>query len=333
MIGKLKRIRIANLPTPIEKAFNLSETLGVNVWFKRDDYTGIGLWGNKARKLEFLIADVLDKGCDTIITSCGIQSNWARMVVAVANKFRLKTYLILRTAQFKDIPKEYDGNLLLDYILGADIKMVKLGIDEESTQAIDELYSELKSRGCKPYVIPAGGETALGALGYYKAFMEILYQAEEMDLNFNYIIHATGGGATQAGLVLGLKSTGLKTRVIGINVGAYSGERLRRNVVNFANEAAEIMDLNVKVNENEAMVINDYTFGGYGLASREVIEAIKLAAHTEGVILEPVYTGKAMVGLVDLAKRKMIKNDDNVLFIHTGGVPGIFPYRHLFNQY
>ena len=332
MVGKLKRIRIANLPTPIEKVSNLSEVLGVNVWFKRDDYTGIGLGGNKARKLEFLIADVLDKGCDTIITSCGLQSNWARMVVAVANKFRLRTYLILRTAQFKDIPKDYDGNLLLDYILGASIRMIKLGIDEESSQFIDELYSELKNKGYKPYVIPAGGETALGAIGYYKAFMEILYQAEEMDLNFNYIIHATGGGATQAGLVLGMKATNSKTRIIGINVGAYSGEKLRRTIVNFASEAAEIMDLNVEINEDEVIVIDDYTFGGYGLASREVVEAIKLVAHTEGVILEPVYTGKAMVGLVDLARRGVIKNGDNVLFIHTGGLPGIFPYRHLFDQ-
>lgn len=330
MAKNLKRVKIANLPTPIEEAPNLSKTLGVNIWFKRDDYTGIGLGGNKARKLEFLIADVLDKGCDTIITSCGLQSNWARMAVAAANKFRLKTYLILRTAQFKDIPREYDGNLLLDHILGANIKMVKLGINEESTQAINELYSELKGKGYKPYVIPAGGETALGAIGYYKAFMEILYQTEELNLSFNYIVHATGGGATQAGLVLGAKTTNSKIKIIGVNVGAYSGEKLKKDIVNLANKAAEIMDLNVKVHEGDVIVNDNYTFGGYGLASKEVVEAIKLAAHTESIILEPVYTGKAMAGLIDLARRKIVKNGDNVLFIHTGGIPGIFPYKHLF---
>ncbi len=322
----------------MQKLENLSQTLGgANIYMKRDDLTGLAFGGNKSRKLEFIIQDALDKGADAIITWAAVQSNWCLQTAAVARKFGIKPILLL----FKtyELPEEYDGNLLLDFILDADVrikdaeagKVLRL---EDVKETIEEVVSEVKASGYTPYVAPIGGsmvggsmEKPLGAISYVNAFVEILEQAEEQGIEINAILHATGSGSTQAGLAVGAKSLREEAKILGISV-SDDTELVMKEVLTIAQDTAQSLDLGIGVEPDDLIVLDEYILEGYGVLNKDIAEAVRLMSEKEGIFLDPVYTGKAMVALIDLTKKGYFKKGDNVLFVHTGGTPALFPNKH-----
>ncbi len=322
----------------MQKLENLSQALGgPNIYMKRDDLTGLAFGGNKSRKLEFIIQDALDKGADAIITWAAVQSNWCLQTAAVARKFGIKPILLL----FKtyELPEEYDGNLLLDFILDADVrikdaeagKVLRL---EDVKETIEEVVSEVKASGYTPYVAPIGGsmvggsmEKPLGAISYVNAFVEILEQAEEQGIEINAILHATGSGSTQAGLAVGAKSLREEAKILGISV-SDDTELVMKEVLTIAQDTAQSLDLGIGVEPDDLIVLDEYILEGYGVLNKDIAEAVRLMSEKEGIFLDPVYTGKAMVALIDLTKKGYFKKGDNVLFVHTGGTPALFPNKH-----
>ncbi len=326
------------LPTPLQKLENLSRALGgPNIYMKRDDLTGLAFGGNKSRKLEFIIQDALDKNADAIITWAAVQSNWCLQTAAVARKFGIKPILLL----FKtyELPEEYDGNLLLDFILDADVrikdaeagKVLRL---EDVKETIEEVVSEVQASGYTPYVAPIGGsmvggsmEKPLGAISYVSAFTEILEQADEQGIEINAVLHATGSGSTQAGLAVGAKSLREKAKILGISV-SDDTELVKKEVLTIAQDTAQSLGLGVVVEQDDLIVLDEYVQEGYGVLNKDVAEAVRLMSEKEGIFLDPVYTGKAMIALIDLTKKGYFKKGDNVLFVHTGGTPALFPNKH-----
>lgn len=323
-IGRLPRVRLANLPTPLEDMPNLSRVLGgPRVLIKRDDYTGLAFGGNKVRKLEFLMAEAKARKADVVITSGGLQSNHARLTASAARKLGMKVVLVLHGEE----PRDYDGNLLLDFILGADIRFLRSKGDEP-IKVMESMAEELKRQGHNPYIIPMSGSTGLGAVGYVNASLEILTQSNEIGLNINYIIHASGSGGTQAGLILGNKALNTGIKVLGISIGS-SKVWLAKRIADVANSSAELLGLNLSVSPSEVAVIDDYVEGGGEASMKDVVDAIKLVAKTEGIILDPIYTGRAMAALIDLIKRRYFDKEENIVFIHTGGTPAIFACKEM----
>ncbi len=347
---RFPRARLAHLPTPLEKLEVLTaespgspspgpQSPGLRApgprspgprWFiKRDDQTGLAFGGNKTRKLEFILQDALDQGADTILTSAGLQSNWARQTVAAANMFGLKTVLVL--SKPRPGPVDYDGNLFLDALMGADIRFVE---PDQSRQAVlDQTAEELKAHGRRPYVVSVGGSRPggsmaqpLGAMGYTLAFVELYQQAQEQNTRIDSIVIANGSGGTQAGLVVGARAAAPHVRIVGINVSG-AREPARNNIASIAQAAAHGLDLDMTITPEEIIVFDDYVGEGYGVMSPEIARAITLLARKEAILLDPVYTGKALAGLLDLNEREYFREDENVVFIHTGGTPALFPYR------
>jgi len=322
-IDKLPRIKLARLPTPLQEMRRLSKFLGgPKVWVKRDDLTGIAFGGNKERKTEFFMADAVQKGADVVITTGPLQSNHARVTAAAAKKLGLRVVLVLRGKE----PREYDGNLLLDRLFGADMRFVQVGW-QQVLPAMEEVAEELRGEGHRPYIVPGGASYPIGAVGYVNAMLELIDQTEEVDLNINCIVHASGSGGTQAGLVLANKALGTETEILGMCVEPDINQWLTERIVEISNGVAKLLDVKEIVNEKDVVLIGDYVGEGYGVLTSEAVDAIKLVAQNEGIMLDPVYTGKAMAGLIDLIKRERFKKDDNVVFIHTGGVPALFVYR------
>lgn len=329
-IEKLPRISFADLPTPIEELPNLSRFLdGPRIFIKRDDQIGLGIGGNKVRKLEFIMADAKRKNAHTVVTFGGIQSNHVRQTIAAARKVGLKAEVIL----FGDEPESYDGNLLLDKILGAKIHFVA---SEEIAGRMDikAAIAVMKERALEIigkekdgyYIIPVGGYSPLGCIGYVNAVPEIIKQEHNLNLSFSSFIHASGSGGTQAGLVLGLKALERNTRVIGIDV-ANLWRPFDASIANMATLGAKALGLNLSFEPKEITVYSDYAGEGYAIPTPEGIKAIKLVARNEGIILDPVYTGKAMAGLIDLVSKGMFVKNETILFIHTGGSPALYPAR------
>lgn len=321
------RIPLANLPTPIEKLARLSEQWGgAEIYVKRDDLTGMVLSGNKIRKLEFVIADALDQGADLLITCGGIQSNHARATAVAATKLGMKSYLVLRGQQ----GGEADGNLLLDFLVGAKIKYIT---PEDYSNCVDdimaELAEELKKDGHHPYIIPEGASNELGAMGYFAATEEIKNQLIEMRLNIDYLICADGSGGTHSGLLLGQKFFKLGYQVLGFNVcddEAYFVDKISR----ISKKAIERFNLKIDFKNEDIKILDGYVGEGYALNRQEEIDFIKQVAMTEGLILDPVYTGKALFGIRDQILKGRFKKGEKILFIHTGGLFGLFPKRGLF---
>ena len=323
LIDKLPRIRLARLPTPLEEMPNLTKTLGgPKLWIKRDDLTGIAFGGNKERKTEFVMADALQRGADVIITTGGVQSNHARVTAAAARKLGLRVVLVLRGKK----PQEYDGNLLLDHLFGADVRFVQ--VDRQQTlQAMKEIAEEMQRKGYKPYIVPGGASYPTGAVGYVNAMLELINQAEKIDVTINYIVHASGSGRTQAGLTLANKALKAGIKILGICVEPNAQRWLTEKIVEIVNGMAKLLGLEASVGREDVTLIGDYAGEGYGVLTSEAVEAIKLVAQTEGILLDPVYTGKAMAGLIDLVRRGRFQKDDNIVFVHTGGTPALFVYR------
>lgn len=324
-------------PTPLQKLENLSLFLGgPEIYLKRDDLTGVAFGGNKSRKLEYIIQDVRQQKADVIITWAGLQSNWCLQTAAVARKFDITPLLILFSSQ--GIQVEFDGNLLLDFILDADIKIREAEKGKvirwnAIKDIIDEVSLEVKEWGHVPYVAPVGGslvcgsmQKPLGAYAYLEAFLEVYEQSQALGFIPDYIVHASGSGGTQAGLITGAQAVSPETSVLGISV-SDDTEYFRKEVELICKDTRESLGLEIDVSSDDIRILDEYTHAGYGALTPDITEAIRLTALKEGIFLDPVYTGKAMAGLIDLIKQDFFKKTDKIVFIHTGGTAALFPYR------
>ncbi len=319
-LSSLSKIALASLPTPLQRAVRLSDALGgPEIWFKRDDLTGFGLGGNKIRKLEYLAADALAQGADTLITGAGPQSNHVRATMAVAAHLGLKGVAVFHGSS----PSEKQGNLLLDELVGAELIFSNNPDRSQLDARIIEESERLKAEGHRPYVIGRGGASPLGCVGYVAASAEIFSQLSALNLQPDYLFCATGSCGTQTGLLVGSKWLQLDYRLCGITVSRRKDECLTR-IEKLANETAALLNLKTKPSAADIEVNDNYIGQGYGTPTPECLAAIRLVARTEGIFLDPVYTGKAMAGLIDLIKKKEIGTAKTVLFLHSGGWPALF---------
>jgi L-cysteate sulfo-lyase len=319
---RTQKISFAGFPTPLQKMPRLSKVLGgPRLFVKRDDMTDLSLGGNKARKLEFLFADAKNKGADVVISVGAVQSNCACMVASAARRLGMKPVLVL-VGKEPDVP---DGNLLLDKLLSAEIHLIE-EYGPHVEDFMNSLANEFREKGHSPYVIPAGASIPSTVPGYALAMEELVNQFREIGETIDYVVCACGTGGTQAGLVLGAKLLDIKAKILGASVFASKADA-SRTITQLVNGSAELLDVDFSMVPEEVTVFDDYIKEGYGVLNSEVTEAIRLVAETEGIFLDPVYTGKAMVMLIDLTKKGYFKKDDNVVFFHTGGLPALFLYR------
>lgn len=308
----------------------MSEAIGgPTLWVKRDDCTGFGGGGNKTRKLDFLMAAARGQGADTVITPGAVQSNHARLTAAAAAKLGMSCHLVLQDLAV-DTDRDYrgNGNLLLDRIYGAHLH--SLPNDSDMELAIESLVDELRENGRNPYVIPSGGSNALGALGYVDCALEIVRQQKDQRISFDHLVLATGSGGTQAGLLAGFHLEGASLAVLGICT-SRSADEQQRKVEQLSAEILELIGFRRPLAPGAVMANGDYVGQGDGVPTGAMIKAVALAARTEGLLLDPVYTGKAMAGLIDLVRLGKLTSDNNVLFLHSGGNQALFGYRSTFD--
>jgi D-cysteine desulfhydrase family pyridoxal phosphate-dependent enzyme len=310
----LARLNIAHLPTPVDELPRLSRLLqGPDIFIKRDDLTGLAFGGNKTRKLEFLVADALNKGAKTLITAGAEQSNHCRQTAAAAARFGMECTLILTG---KENPKP-SANLLLDTLFGATILWVPDRADRDIV--LQQSYDFLIASNKSPYLVPYGGSNSIGALGYYFAMQEFVSQKIPVD----WIVFASSSGGTQAGLVCGASQFGFMGKIQGISIDEPE-DQLRSSVARLASDVSRLVDHPTLFQPQEILVNADYCRSGYGVYTSLEKNAIKLFAEYEGILLDPVYTGRAAGGLVDLVRQGLFKKDETVLFWHTGGQPALF---------
>jgi D-cysteine desulfhydrase family pyridoxal phosphate-dependent enzyme len=330
-IGAQPRVRVATLPTPLQEAKRFREALGgasrsPRILIKRDDLTGLALGGNKARKLEFLVADAVREGATVLVTVGAAQSNHARMTAAAANAAGMRAALVLTSA---DEHPELQGNLLLDRLLDAELHFIPPSADptiatsDQEEEKVAEVCAALRARGERPYFVPVGGSNGIGSLGYVLATLELLGQLADMDESPTRLYYAAGSRGTQAGLVLGTKLYGSPYQLCSIAVSGGLQEKAVR-AVRIANEAAELIGSSVRVTPADVEVIEGYIGERYGVPTPECLEAISLLARSEGILLDPVYSGKAMAGLIDHIRRGEIDPAESVVFLHTGGTAALF---------
>jgi len=324
-IARFPRRRYTLGPTPIEFLPRLTQALGgPKIYIKRDDLLGLTGGGNKTRKLEFLMADALAQGADTIITTGAVQSNHCRLTLSAAVKEGLKCRLLLE----ERVPGSYDpkasGNNFLFRLLGVDgVSVVPAGTD--LLQGMERIASQVSADGGKPYIVPGGASTPLGALGYVACAEEILAQSFEQSLPIDHVVCASGSGGTHAGLVAGFFGNQSGIPVTGISVRADKASQ-EDKVHALANEVSQLAGGTQAIPAAEIQVEDGFVGPGYSLSSPEMIAAVQLFARTDGILLDPVYTGKAAAGLIALATEGKFTRDSNVLFIHTGGSPAIYAY-------
>jgi L-cysteate sulfo-lyase len=329
--GSLPRVKLANLPTPIQEMPNLTKRFGgPKLWMKRDDLTGLAFGGNKARKLEYLMGDVVAKGCDYVVTHAGFQSNWCTQAAAACRKLGLGIVLVKTASSDGWEPMDWDANHLLHKLMGAEIEVTR---PENAKSMLGSQMERLRREGHKPYYMPVGGSVALGAMGYVNAVLEILNQSQEMGLYFNYLVHCTGSGGTQAGLVMGTKAFNSETRIISVADDSSPPEEHRAKAWPIINEAKSLLGFDINVTDEDLTVLNEFGGGGYGFISEEKINAVKIFAETEGIFIDPVYTAPAAAQMIALIKRNKFHKDDNVLFLHTGGSVALFSYKEPIKAY
>jgi D-cysteine desulfhydrase len=324
-IDALPRYRLAMLPTPLDETPRLSHELGVRVLMKRDDLTGFALGGNKARKLEFLVADALAQKADMLITGGGPQSNHARMTAAAARKIGVDAVLVF----FGSPPPETNGNLLLDELLGAELIYAHTDDKNETDRVLERITAERRARGRNPYLIPVGGSTVLGSISYILATGELLSQLQAIRAKPDYIFITTGSCGTHAGILAGCKYYGSSIPVYGITVSRPTDE-CRERIASLVSRTGEFLGKTMSLEPGDIVVNDKYLGACYGAPTPEGHAAIRKVAQLEGIFLDPVYTGKTMAGLVDLVARGEIARGSTVVFWHTGGVPGIFGHAHDF---
>lgn len=310
---KYSGINLSILPTPLHRLENISKMFNANIYCKRDDMTGFAFGGNKTRKLEFLIADALKKKADTLIGIGGVQSNFCRIASAAGSKYGLNVHLVLGGSRE---PEKATGNLLLDYLFGAKTYFVESEEWSDWENIAKELYETLSKKGKNVYCMPIGGSSPVGALGYVKAFKEIMKDCENMNIKFDYIIHASASAGTQSGLIVGAKLNKWKGKIIGFGV-SKNKKQLKDEIIKLSNEVAEKFD--VKINRKNVIVDDSYMGEKYGAVTKEGLEAVEIFAKKEGILLDYVYSGKAASGLIGYLRTNKLEKERNILFLHTGG--------------
>lgn len=319
ILERFPKCKFSLLPTPFQKLENISHDLSCNVYCKRDDLTGFAFGGNKTRKLDYLIADAMNKKFDTIVAVGGVQSNFCRIAAAAARYVGLDVHLILGG----DKPIKPTANYLLDNLFGAKIHHVDSKDWNEWENVGNKLTDDLKSNGKNVYKLPVGGSTPIGVLGYIDAFFEILNDCERIKLKLDTIVHTSSSGGTQAGLIIGKALSGWEGKIIGMGV-AKSDKQLATEVYDLADKTVNLFNMNINIKRNEIIVDNSYMGKSYGDRTDNCEFAINYFAEKEGILLDYVYTGKAGYGLIDYIRRGFISRNENVLFIHTGGNVELF---------
>ena len=310
----IPRLNFAHLPTPLESLPRLSKVLGgPNLMVKRDDQTGLAFGGNKTRKLEFLVAEAREQGAQTVITGGAIQSNHCRQTAAAAARFGFKCILVLSGAE----AQHACGNLLLDQLFEAEI--VSVADRKDRDRILQETFDRATKEGRKPYLVPYGGSNATGALGYAFAVKELIDQNVSVD----WTIFASSSGGTHAGLLTGQRIFRFNGKILGISVDE-SEEWLKNEVTKLASATSEKLGERIEFTPSDVLVNADYCNPGYGVVTQREREAIRLFAQHEGLLLDPVYTGRAAAGMIDLIRKGFFKNNETVLFLHTGGQPALF---------
>jgi L-cysteate sulfo-lyase len=323
-LSRFRRLGLAHLSTPLEPMKRLTAHLGgPRLWVKREDCTGVGLGGNKLRKLDYVLSEAIDAGADTLVSGGVVQSNSQRQVAAAAAKLGFACHLAVYHGRLAPPSPEYEhtGNALLNRLFGAALHDVPWNGDRNG--AITTLADSLRAQGRKPYVVPYGVSSALGAVAYASTVAEIAHQSEALGLKPHSITHCTGSGATQAGLVVGAQIALPGTRIVGIDIDA-EPERVRADVL--ADLLAHRFD------PAGVEVVAGHAGPAYGVPHQATVEAIRLGASLEGLVLDPVYSAKGLAGLIALIQAGRWKKDDDAIFVHTGGAPALFAYRHLFQD-
>ncbi len=330
-VKSFSKVNLGFFPTPVVKLTRLSAYLngkagGPEILMKRDDLTGLALGGNKTRKLEFILQDALHKGCDAIITAGAAQSNHCRQTAAASAKLQLECHLLLGGIK----PEQANGNLLLDHLLGAQIHWTG---DNRKGEDIPKLYQELQRQGKKPYIVPYGGSNELGACSFIHALEELEAQIDTDSVS--HIVFASSSGGTHAGLMLGkaLLNREYKLLGVGIDKGETGEVPFDKAIVELANTTSELIDAKITFSKDDLLLCNDYIGDGYGVIGKQEKEAIALLAQHEGILLDPVYTGRAMAGLIDLIRTGEFDKGDKVLFWHTGGAPSLFAYAESLSNF
>jgi len=325
-IDEFPRIPLAHLPTALEPAPRLGAAIGLpRLWVKRDDCTGLAMGGNKARKLEYLLADALAQGADVVFTTGGVQSNHARMTAAAACKLGLRSELFLCDPE----PAVTQGNLLLDRLFGATVHFIPGLTLEQMNARMAARAEELRATGQRPYIIPVGGSTPVGALGYVTGVRELLEQARAAGVTVDALTVATGSTGTLSGILLGVRMFMPGTQVYGLSVSPRAAQG-KRKCAGIVAETAALLGEIWAPTPDEIPIWDDWLGPDYGVPTPEGLEAIHLAATTEGYLLDPVYTGKALAGTRGLAQRGDLRPDQTVVFWHTGGAPALFAFDKLF---
>ncbi|MFC4024836.1 D-cysteine desulfhydrase [Oceanobacillus longus] len=328
-LAKFPRRKYTSSYTPIEKLSRLSEGLeGPSIYLKRDDLLGLAAGGNKTRKLEFLVADALDKGADTLITAGGIQSNHCRLTLAAAIKENMKCILVLEEGISNVEDPDFNGNFFLYHLLGAEnVIVVPNGVDLMAE--MQRKANQLTEQGRKPYVIPVGGSNVVGATGYAACAQEIMTQSFEQGLKIDAVVCVSGSGGMHAGLIAGLYGNQTGIPVIGINVSRGKSEQ-EEKVSQLVKDTAGHIGISNTIPDEAILCFDEYVGPGYALPTPEMVEAVQVFAREEGVLLDPVYTGKAAAGLIDLIKQGYFRKEDNILFVHSGGSPALYANTDLF---
>ena len=327
-LARLGRIRLANLPTPVYRLDRVSAELGKNIWIKRDDFTGAEMSGNKVRKLEFTAAKALKEGADVLITAGGIQSNHARATAAAAARLGLKSHLVLSVSSEPCL----EGNYLLDRMLGAEITLLDENGGVTLSAKMEEIAGAYRKAGKRPYVIPVGASDGVGNFGYLNAFREILTQEEELGVSFDAVVCAAGSGGTYSGLWLGNRLFRAGKRIVGITV-CDNRDYFKGVCGRIVNETLGLLGEEAPGDEEESFTfIDGYKGRGYALSKPDELRFIADIAAKEGVVLDPVYTGKAFYGLYSEVRKGTFDSCGNILFIHTGGQYGLFPKQEQFAE-
>ena len=326
-LNQFPSLGVCRTPTPLEPLERLSDHLGgPRIWVKREDYTGLGMGGNKLRKLDTVLCDVLEKGADTLVSGGVVQSNSQRLVAAVAAKLGLQCHLAVYHGRVEPPTQEYrySGNALLNRLFGATLHDVPWTGDRNA--AIENLATQLSEQGRKPYLVPYGVSNALGAVGYARAIVEIAEQACALDMRPAAITHCTGSGGTQAGLLAGVAGCMPGTPVVGIDIDAEPA-RVRDDVARLTAEVCALLE--VEYDADAVEVVAGHAGPAYGVPHPATLAAIELAGRLEALVLDPVYAGKALAGLIAMVKDGRWKAGDDVVFMHTGGTPALFAYGDL----
>ena len=330
-LARFPRVKLTHAPTALEAMPNLSRLLGgPNLFIKRDDNTGLASGGNKTRKLEFLVGEALARGATHLVTQGATQSNHVRQTAAAARKFGLRCTALLEMRVTDASPEYYhSGNVLFDQLFDCMLETRAAGPD--MNQELVAVGERLAAQGEIPYLIPGGGSNPIGALGYVVCAQELMMQADEQSLPIHRVVHATGSAGTQAGLVAGFEGMNSGIRVLGIGVRAPK-EKQEENVYKLAQQTLDLLNVKTPLARSAVEANCNYVGGGYGVPTPGMIEAVRMVAQCEGILLDPVYSGKGMAGLIDLVRNGAFARDENVVFVHTGGSVGLFGYRDAFTS-